>query len=582
MTAIGKNEMIFHEPDKGKWLRYRKPEAIISTYNTSEVFNKLAEVDQAVQTGLYAAGFVTYEAAAGLDSAFHVHKTEGLPLVWFGLYRSMDTLDTLEETITEKYSIGTWAPCVSQPSYDRAIEKVKEYIAAGDTYQVNYTLHLRAEFSGNCWAFFQQLMQAQPKSFGAYVDLDDYVICSASPELFFSLDGETLVSKPMKGTAPRGLTLQEDREQKQWLETSKKNRAENTMIVDMIRNDMGRIATPGSVAVSSLFEVEQYPTVFQMTTTVKSQTKSSFSEIMRAMFPCASITGTPKIRTMQIIHELEPEPRGIYTGCIGYFAPGRQAKFNVAIRTVTIDRNKAQAEYGVGGGIVWDSSIKEEYTECQIKALVLTTKRPKFDLLESLLWDGPDNYFLLERHLTRLAESAEYFDFAVNIADVRQQLMAFGEKIGNERHKVRLCVDCCGKIYIESSPIHPQPADRLWRLGLAIEPIDPNNPFLYHKTTHREMYNSAQSHCDAIDDVLLWNKHGEVTETKIGNIVAQFDKKFYTPTINSGLLAGVFRAELLARSEITERVIQREELSHADKLFVINSVRKWLPAVVNK
>jgi para-aminobenzoate synthetase/4-amino-4-deoxychorismate lyase len=584
MTINGDSKVVISEPggDGGRWLRFCEQVGVVEARRAQEVRAKLEEVERAVDGGLYAAGFVTYEAAAGLDSAFRTHEGNGLPMVWFGLYRRMDAVEAFDGPEGGPFSVGQWRAGVSEREYAEAIEKVKGYIAAGDTYQVNFTLRLRAAFEGDGWGLFRRLMRAQPGAMGAYVDMGAYVICSASPELFFSLDGDALVSKPMKGTAARGLTLAEDREQMRWLEGSAKNLAENAMIVDMVRNDMGRIAEVGSVAVGPAFEVERHPTVFQMTTTVRSRTRAGFAEIMGAMFPCASITGTPKVRTMEIIRELEAERRGVYTGCVGYLAPGRRARFNVAIRTVVIDKTKGLAEYGVGGGIVWDSQAAEEYRECETKAMVLTADRPEFELLESLLWDGAEGYFLLERHLDRLMGAAEYFQYKIDVAEVRRRLLELGEGIGEARHKVRLLVTRNGKIFIESSAIAARQADRPWRVGLAAKPIDWRNPFLYHKTTLRTVYNSARSVCDDVDDVLLWNERGEVTETRIGNVVVELGGRLYTPPVSCGLLAGVFRSEVLARAEVMERAIPLEDLKRAERVFVINSVRKWLPAEVRR
>jgi para-aminobenzoate synthetase/4-amino-4-deoxychorismate lyase len=578
-----KNELrvIIKQPEAegGRLFELSDPVAVVETTLADEVMKKLDEVDQAVGSGLFAAGFLTYEAAAGLDSAFCVHENDDLPMVWFGIFKRMERYSKDGE---ESFSIGTWQPTISQTEYTEAFKKIRKYIESGDTYQVNYTFRLRSKFAGDPFSYFNKLVRAQPEAMGIFIDNGDIAICSASPEVFFRLDDDVLISMPMKGTAARGLSMAEDRYQKSWLERSPKNRAENTMIVDLIRNDMGRIAKTGSVKVSNLFHVERYPTVFQMTTTVHSQTQASFAEIMRALFPCASITGAPKVRTMQIIHELEPERRGIYTGCVGYLAPGRQAKFNVAIRTVMIDRKKSVAEYGVGGGIIWDSEPEDEYRECQTKALLLTAEPPEFDLLESLLWDGKNGYFLLDRHLNRLADSAEYFKYKLDLSEVRNRLLTFGWQLQASKHKVRLCVDRNGTIRIESSPLVDQPAGKFWRLGLAKTAIDSKNPFLYHKTTWRTVYNSAMTDWPRADDVLLWNERDELTETRIGNIVVELDGKRYTPPVSSGLLAGVFREELLASGAIHERVINRKELYNIEKLFVINSVRKWLPAEVMK
>ncbi|MFA5865405.1 MAG: aminodeoxychorismate synthase component I [Phycisphaerae bacterium] len=562
------------------WQGLFDPVEIVQTREPGQIILKLEQVENLVERGLYAAGFVAYEAAEGIDSAFRTRHGRDLPLLWFGLYRKMEPIELPCVMTPETFSLGQWTPSISVAEYEAAFDRIKNYIASGDTYQVNFTLRLRSLFEGDPWQLFCRLCRAQPSPFAAFVDTGRYAICSASPELFFTLEGRDLVSKPMKGTAPRGLTPSEDNARKKELEVSEKNRAENAMIVDMVRNDMGRIADVGSVRVSSLFKVERLPTVFQMTSTVTCTTSASFTEIMKALFPCASITGAPKVRTMEIIRDVEKDRRGIYTGCIGYLAPGRRAMFNVAIRTVVIDREHKKAQYGSGGGIVWDSVGAEEYAECQTKAMVLFSDRPEFELLESLLWDGENGYFLLDGHLKRLGESAEYFNFAVDLDALKTRLEEFGKQIGLGKHKVRLCVNRTGNIFLESTPIMSRPASSPWKLGLAIKPVDWRDPFLYHKTTNRAVYNSAATNCTDCDDILLWNEHGEVTETKIGNLVIEKDGQLLTPPVKCGLLAGAFRAFLLERGEIAEKIIKVQDLQQAKKIFMINSVRKWLPAVI--
>lgn len=344
---------------------------VVQASRGADVLPALAEVQKAVDGGLYAAGYIAYEAAGGIESHFETHGEGPLPLVWFGLFKEMMVREQPPFTTGYEFTLGAWEPSVSREQYRLAIERIKAYIAAGDTYQVNYTFRLRAACSGQPWPLFLRLCRAQQSRYAAYIEADDFAICSASPELFFDLSDGVLTSKPMKGTAPRGATSSEDQALREALAASPKNRAENAMIVDMMRNDIGRIAQVGSVAVSDVFAIEEYPTLFQMTSTVKARTSAPFVEIIRALFPCASITGAPKVRTMQIIRELEPDPRGVYTGCIGYLAPGGHTRFNVAIRTVAIDRRTGQAQYGTGGGIVWDSGADDEYAEALTKAAVL-------------------------------------------------------------------------------------------------------------------------------------------------------------------------------------------------------------------
>ena len=385
---------------------------------------------------MFAAGFIAYEAAAGFDKALRTHKLKRTPLVWFGLYREVTELPDLPSA-KGKFEVGNWEMSVSELEYRSAIERIKRYIHAGDTYQVNYTTRLHAPFSGDPYALFASLCRAQRARNCAFVNLDRYSICSASPELFFEVDGNRVISRPMKGTIPRGLTYEADLANAKALADSGKNRAENVMIVDMIRNDLGRVANAGSVRVASAYDIERYPTVYQMTSTVEAKTQASIGDIMSVLFPCASVTGAPKVRTMEIITELEKEPRGVYCGAIGYVAPGRNARFNVAIRTVMVDRESGRAEYGVGGGIVWESEAGDEYRECLSKAAVLTAELPEFELLETILWTPEEGYFLLDKHLKRLKQSAEYFDFEFREDDVAEKLMGLSVMLGRSTQKIR-------------------------------------------------------------------------------------------------------------------------------------------------
>jgi para-aminobenzoate synthetase/4-amino-4-deoxychorismate lyase len=415
---------------------------------------------------------------------------------------------------------------------------------------------------------------AQRSNYAAYLDIGPFVICSASPELFFQLNDRDLIARPMKGTIERGRTLVEDNEKANWLQKSEKNRAENVMIVDMIRNDLGRVSAVGSVEVTSLFDVERYPTLWQMTSTVRGKSKAPLVEVLQALFPCASITGAPKVRTMQIIASLETEPRGLYTGCIGYLAPGRQAQFNVAIRTVQIDMANNQAEYGVGGGIVWDSSTSSEYEECQTKARILFDKQPEFQLLESLLWSPTQGYLLLDEHLQRMADSADYFGFRADLGLIRRKLIETSDCLPRQPHKIRLLLNRDGSNIVEAEFLEPIDGGHK-TVSLALEPIDPENVFLYHKTTYRKIYEQARAGHPASDDVLLWNNRGELTEATTANIVMRLHGELVTPPVDSGLLAGTYRAKLLANGEIREQVLSLDDLNYFDELYLINSVRKW-------
>ena len=390
----------------------------------------------------------------------------------------------------------------------------------------------------------------------------------------------------MKGTAPRGLTSAEDRRRRASLAASVKDRAENAMIVDMTRNDLGRVARPGSVCVASAFDVEKYPTLLQMTSTVTARTSASLVEILQATFPPASITGAPKIRTMEIIRELEPDPRGVYTGCIGWLSPGRKARFNVAIRTVAIDRAAAEAEYGVGGGIVWDSDPAAEYAECETKAAVLAAELPQFELLETMLLDSTKSheddrgYFLLERHLRRLAESADYFDFALDPAEVRRRLDELAAGLTHGTHRVRLRVDRQGRVAVESTPLPAEASSAAWRLRPAERPIDRRNAFLYHKTTCRSVYPTVGPDLRRLRRL----RPLERPRTSDRNDHRQSRGRKGRPARHSAgpmrSVAGHVSRPLLETGEHLRGGRDDGRPASGEELVAINSVRKWLPAVL--
>ncbi len=569
----------FVQVSRDRWLRYRSPVKIIQTNTIPEVCSAFSSVEQAVDKGLYAAGYISYEAAPAFDSSLSVHETSGLPLLWFGLYESVEEISEPPSGNSD-YSTGDWQTNTTEKDYLDSISKIKAYMEAGDTYQVNYTMRLKSSFQGDPYSFFDDLRKAQSGRNCAFLDIGDYAICSASPELFLAIDGDSLKSCPMKGTASRGLAWEQDVQAEEDLRNSEKNRAENVMIVDMIRNDLGRIAEPGSVEVTSSFDVERYPTVLQMTSTVRAKSNASICDIMKAMFPCSSITGAPKVRTMEIIKVLESSPRGVYTGAIGCMAPGRKALFNVAIRTVVIDKNRDEAEYGVGGGVVWDSIGESEFSECLAKAKVLTARESAFELLETILWTAKDGFSLLDEHLGRIKNSAKYFGIPVNEDELMTELMEFSTTMTSERSRVRLLIDQKGIISIEAVELPAKPENESFTLRLASAPVDSSNRFLYHKTTNREIYEEAKAGCGNCDDVVLFNERNEVTETTIANIVAVIDGRKITPPVKCGLLPGTMRAHLLKTGEIEEGIITLEQLNKATNIWAINSVRCWIKSHV--
>jgi para-aminobenzoate synthetase/4-amino-4-deoxychorismate lyase len=564
--------------DGAEWLHFTDPHRLILAETLEDVIPALGEVERLIQENQWhAAGFLSFEAATAFDPVLQTraliaeHSARGFPYLWFGLYPPPQRV-ALPKPEQPKEILG-WQPTIYRETYDGAIEKIKEHIAEGRTYQVNYTMRLESPFMGDPWEFFLHLAQNQNRH-GAYIDTGQHVICSASPELFFQLDGNTITCRPMKGTTSRGRTTMEDRERSEWLKHSEKNRAENVMIVDMIRNDLGRIAQSGSVSVPELFETERYPTVWQMTSTVTAQTDASLTEIFAALFPSASITGAPKVSTMKIIADLECTPRRIYTGSIGYLAPQHQAKFNVAIRTTLIDRELQRAEYGIGGGIVWDSTSADEYSEALLKAQVLTGQPQHFSLLETILWTPEDGFFLREKHIERVLDSADYFAIPLR----KEYLEECFDQLTSRLHgpqRVRVMVNQDGELRAECTDFHPFEGNSPLKVGLSGKPVSSGNVFLFHKTTQRDVYESARKGFEGLDDVLLYNEKGELTEFTIGNLVVELDSQYLTPPISCGVLPGTFRAHLLETGQIQERTLPLETLSHCTRVFRVNSIRGW-------
>ncbi len=564
---------IFHDISGGCWLHYTNPRHIVIATSIEEILPALDRIERIVdKEGFTAVGFVAYEAASAFDPALSVKADGGFPLLWFGLFPQPDKLGGLKARASPGRADPGWQLYMTQDEYRNKVGAIHEYIRGGDVYQVNFSYRMRTAVQVDPLDVFAGLMAGQETRQAAFIDTGEWAILSASPELFFRLEGDRIESRPMKGTSARGLWFEDDRRKAETLRTSEKERAENLMIVDMVRNDIGRIADVGSVTVPALFTLERYPTVWQMTSTVCGRTGASLREIFGALFPPASVTGAPKVRAMEIISESESSPRRIYTGTIGWIAPGRRAAFNVAIRTVLINHEDKRAEYGVGSGIVWDSKDDREWEECSIKAKVLHTRMPEFDLLETMLWSPDDGYSLLERHLRRLEESAIYFGFEMDAARMRDRLDRLTSELPPCAHKVRLLLSRAGNVDIETNPMVPDEL-KFGDITIAETPVDSSNVFLYHKTTNRKIYEEALKGCHRHGDVIIFNEKGEVTETTIANIAAKIGGKLCTPPVRCGLLAGTYRTWLVEQGKIRERPIKLGELRGSTEIYLMNSVR---------
>lgn len=565
--------VILRDEESGKWLEFTSPCRVITTYQIDEVLPLIQQIEEAVSLeGVYAAGFISYEAAPAFDASLSVRDDGEYPLLWFGLFEKIEEI--ILPPFDEKPDTSlSWQSSVTREEYNYCLGQIRRFIAAGDSYQVNFTYRLRAKTGIDPWNLFLRIAGDGEAPFAAFIDTKEWAVCSASPELFLKIDGGRIESRPMKGTAARGLWFEDDLARRTNLRASTKEQAENVMIVDMVRSDIGRIALCGSVHVPALFEIEKYPSVWQMTSTVCAQVNESLERILQATFPPASITGAPKRRTMEIIAELESSPRRIYCGTIGFMLPGNRAQFNVAIRTVLLDKAKGEAEYGVGGGIVWDSQPESEYEECLAKAKVLNSFRKEFDLLETMLWSPVDGCLLWGYHRQRLVHSAEYFAFRVDIDQVWKELMRTIKGLSSRPHKLRLLVSRRGNLSCTATPLDST-AMNFGDVALAVNPIDAGNVFLYHKTTCRGVYeNALRLRQEGVSDVLLFNEKGEITESTVANVAVEIDGVLYTPPVQCGLLPGTKRARLLDQGKLQERIISIAEILAGSRVFLLNSVR---------
>jgi len=580
-------EAIIRTPWDGPWRRFANPVAVLQTTDPAQVRDYLRTIEErSRREGLFAAGFVTYEAAGAFGLPAHASLRDGLPLLCFGLFNPDNVSTCADLPAQGSHDCGSWIPSIHHEQYLDAIGKIKGRIEAGDTYQINFTFRLDASFEGDPRSLMRSLNAAQGGQWGAFLDIGTHAICSASPELFFKVSGQRVECRPMKGTMPRGLYTADDRRQADLLHQSAKNRAENVMVVDMVRNDLGRLAKFGSVEVSSLFDLERFPAQWQMTSTVVAELAEppSLERLFEALFPSGSVTGAPKHSSMDIIRGLETRPRGIYTGAIGYLDPAGDAHFNVAIRTVTIDKRRQMAEFGVGSGIVWDSVDRDEYAECVLKASILLRDEAEvgpateFELLETLKWSPGEGFVLLERHFARLVDSADYFGFTISEPSIRAALSsAIEDRTTAARVRLRVARD--GTAVCEVGELTGQPA--VLRAALSATPVDVGDVFLYHKTTRRYVYDAAKASRPDADAVILWNEAGEITEGTVHNIIVEIGGRKLTPPVECGLLAGTLRAEMLESGEIEIGRIRIEDLASATGCWLINSVAGSIPAMLD-
>ncbi len=563
-------------------LAFGEPQQVLVARTLDEVRPVLEQVDALSRQGLWCVGYVRYEAAPAFDAALQVHAAEG-PLVWFGVHaQPLADADVQQPTMPEPYV--PWTPRFNRNGFDANMARIHEAIAAGDLYQLNYTAQLEAPFSGSlpssaadsAWAWFAALRRSQPRAYGAFIDTGDEQVLSVSPELFFDWDGQCILSRPMKGTAARGANRHEDAANAERLRSTPKEQAENVMIVDLIRNDLSRVAQPFSVKVPRLFHLEALPTVWQMTSDVVATTREGTSlwDVFAALFPCGSVTGAPKVQAMRQIKALEPDARGVYCGAVGVVRPGGHATFNVPIRTVTVREGRARC--GIGSGITFDAQAEGEWQEWRSKRMFLERASQPFELLETLaLREGVVQNQAL--HLRRMAGAAAHFGFVWNEVKVAQTLAEVVQAHPSGAWRVRLLLQPGGACTVEAFALTDTPVPV--KLLLADRPLEEaHGEFVRFKTTRRAHYDAFTPRDPAVFDTILFNPQGEVTECTRGNIAFLVEGQWVTPPLSCGMLPGIGREVLLAQGRLKVQVMRVEDLPKVRSMAFINSLRGWLDA----
>lgn len=573
----------------GGGLLFEAPLGAVEARSPEEVVSAFDRLKAAGARGLHAAGFLSYELGYALEDKLKplMPAERAWPLLSFGLFEAPRTLSQAEVTSflaakgTGAIDIEAPRPTLSFSAYAKRFARVKDLIEAGDTYQINLTFPLRFGFSGDPIALFRRLRNGARAGYGALFALEGCHVLSLSPELFVETKEGRARARPMKGTAPREPTPEGDLIARAALKEDEKSRAENLMIVDLVRNDLGRVAEIGGVRVEQLFAVETYPTLHQMTSTITATLAphTDLGALVAALFPCGSVTGAPKIRAMEIIHALEDGPRGIYCGAIGHVAPDGDIRLNVAIRTITLD-DQGHGAMGVGGGLVADSTVEAEYAECLLKARFLTDE--PFALIETLRWTRADGYFLMPLHIDRLVRSACHFGFACTRETIEEKLAETAATFTAPRMRVRLLLNAEGELAVEAQALPDQEPHQI-TFALSAHHISSGEPLLYHKTTRRDFYDSERARLSAlcdVDEVVFQNERGELTEGSRTNLFIERAGELLTPPVACGLLPGTLRRALLADTAraCRETILMPTDLETADAIYLGNSVRGLLRA----
>ncbi|MDH7973956.1 aminodeoxychorismate synthase component I [Sphingomonas sp. AR_OL41] len=557
---------------------YRAPLRVIVAETPTEVPAALTALRTARGEGLHAAGYLAYEAGAALQPRAPILPGEG-PVLWFGIFDRFEEIAPDDVPALLPDPAGVWAgtprPEIDRATYDSRLARVQALIEAGDIYQANLTYRATVAMAGDPLALYARLRAASHAGYGAIVATGAHTFLSLSPELFFALESDTLTCRPMKGTAPRGATPELDRALAAALAGDAKQRAENLMIVDLMRNDLSRVAAPGSVAVPDLFAVETYPTVLQMTSTVTATLAPDKDaiDVLTALFPCGSITGAPKSRAMEVIAEVEATRRGLYTGSIGRIDTNGDAMFNVAIRTLAIAGDSATL--GLGSGIVADSTAGDEWAECAAKGAFVTAGQRRFDLIETMAFDPEAGIPRLERHLARMKASADALGFTFDRHDTRNELQAATFRLRSAR-RIRLVLSTSGAVAIEVAPL-PAPPPGPVAVAIVPLPVAPRDFRLRHKTSDRAFYDTARITSGAFEAVFI-DPQGFLTEGSFTSLFVARDGVLLTPPLVRGLLPGVLRAELVDTGQAVEAALTPADL--AGGFFIGNALRGLMPAIV--
>ena len=556
---------------------FSKPRKIINI-NSSNYDKNFRKVDELVKD-FYAYSVINYEAGflfeQKLFQLLPTNETLGEFVFFDTTNLKIIKSDKISFDFSSDYKIKNFHLNTSKQEYIKSIQKIKDFIKEGDTYQVNYTVKGKFNFSGNLCSLFQNLIFNQSAKYIAFINLPERFIISISPELFFEFTKNKIITRPMKGTSHRGIDTQNDFFAKQNFSNSEKDKAENVMIVDLLRNDLGRISKFGSVKVDKLFEIEKYESLYQMTSEISSTPLrgTKFSDIIQKMFPCGSVTGAPKIRTMEIIHLIEKERRNIYTGSIGLLLRNK-ITMNVAIRTLSIDKKTGKGEIGLGSGVVWDSEPEKEFNEVLLKSKFLTSPQSPFEIFESMLIRNSEVSFL-DEHINRLKATADFFLFKFDEKSFRKDLEKFLKKLKRtDSLKLKVMLNKYGLISFKVSALKI-PVEKI-RVILSKSRINSQNKFQYFKTTNRKLYDKEYEFYSSKEfyEVLYLNEKSHLAEGSITNIFIRKGLNYFTPTLSSGILPGIYRSFMMKKNpEIKEKNISLHDLLNADEIILTNSVR---------